>query len=126
MVEVCPPLPNGPREQSIMEKSKPDPIVLKTKKSAISRRNFVRCAATIGAVTATVPLESLLGGQGSVVKASTIDYQPNKRTNDSFIYRRNTAIANKVNIGEVPVNGDRAAFTDFSGVYSKALLHDGL
>jgi hypothetical protein len=101
-------------------------IVSKTEKSRISRRNFVRGAATVAAVTATIPLDSFLGGQGSVAEASTIPYESNKRTNDSFIYRRNTAIANKINIGVLPDNGDGAAFTDFSALYSKALRHDGL
>lgn len=90
----------------------------------LSRRRFVKGAATVAAVTATVPLKPLLGG--SDVDASTIDYEPNKRTNDSFIYRRNTAIANKINIGEVPDNGDLTRFTDFSANHSKVLRHDGL
>jgi hypothetical protein len=68
----------------------------------------------------------LVGGPGSTAEASTIDYEPNKRTNDSFIYRRNTAILNKINIGEVPDNGDLTRFTDFSANYSKVLRHDGL
>src|SRR4030095_9933465 len=37
-----------------------------------------------------------------------------------------TAIANKINIGEVPDNGDLLRFTDFSANYSKALRHDAL
>lgn len=109
-----------------MDKSKMDSPTSKTEKSKLSRRKFVKGAATIAAVTATVPLKPLLGGPGSTAEASSIDYEPNKRTNDSFIYRRNTAIANKINIGEVPDNGDLTRFTDFSGVYSKALRHDGL
>lgn len=98
----------------------------KTEKSRFSRRKFVKGAATIAAVAATVPLKPLLGGPGSTAEASTIDYESNKRTNDSFIYRRNAAIANKINIGEVPDNGDLITFKDFSANYSKALRHDGL
>src|SRR5262245_5272753 len=109
-----------------MDKSKKDSTTSETQKSRFSRRKFVKGAATIAAVTATIPLKPLLGGPGSTAEASTIDYQPNKRTNDSFIYRRNTAIANKINIGEVPDNGDLIHFTDFSANYSKALAHDGL
>src|SRR5207245_3537169 len=44
----------------------------------------------------------------------------------SLNYRTNTAIAENINVGVQPDNGDAAAFTDFSGSYSKALLHDGL
>jgi len=92
----------------------------------MSRRKFVRGAATIAAVSATIPLKPLLGGPGSTAEASSIDYEANKRTNDSFIYRRNVAILNKINIGEVPDNGDLTTFTDFSANFSKALRHDGL
>ena len=107
-----------------MDSHKNDPNTSKPKKSGLSRRRFVKGAATVAAVAATVPLKPLLGGADA--EASTIDYEPNKRTNDSFIYRRNTAIANKINIGEVPDNGDLTRFTDFSGNFSKTLQHDGL
>lgn len=109
-----------------MDKPKNDPTTSKTEKSRLSRRKFVKGAATIAAVTATIPLKPLLGGPGSTAEASTIDYESNKRTNDSFIYRRNVAITNKINIGEVPDNGDLIRFTDFSANYSKALRHDAL
>ena len=109
-----------------MDKPKKDPNTSKTEKSRFSRRRFVKGAATIAAVTATIPLKPLLGGPGSTAEASTIDYEPNKRTNDSFIYRRNVAILNKINIGEVPDNGDLTKFTDFSANYSKTLRHDAL
>jgi hypothetical protein len=109
-----------------MDKPKKDPIISNTEKSRISRRNFVKGAATAAAVTATIPLKPLIGGQGSVAEASTIDYESNKRVNDSFIYRRNTAIANKINVGELPDNLDRTRYTDFSALHSKALRHDAL
>src|SRR5215217_6114805 len=106
--------------------NKKDPNTSKTEKSRFSRRRFVKGAATIAAVAATVPLKPLLGGPGSTAEASTIDYEANKRTNDSFIYRRNTAIADKINIGEVPDNGDLTTFKDFSANFSKTLRHDAL
>src|ERR1700752_302483 len=109
-----------------MDKEKMDPTTSNTRKSRMSRRKFVRGAATIAAVSATIPLKPLLGGPGSTAEASSIDYEANKRTNDSFIYRRNVAILNKINIGEVPDNGDLTTFTDFSANFSKALRHDGL
>ena len=108
-----------------MDRNK-DPNVSKTEKSRVSRRNFVKGAAMMAAASATIPLKPLVGGQGSTAEASSIDYQSNKRTNDSFIYRRNVALANKINIGEVPDNGDLAKFKDFSALYSKALRHDAL
>src|SRR6266545_2476500 len=106
--------------------SKMDPIISKTEKSGISRRNFVRGAATVAAVAATVHLEPFLGGQGSIAEASTIPYESNKRTNDSYLYRRRVAQDNKIDVGVLPDNGDRAKFTDFSALHSKALRHDGL
>src|SRR5688572_12270320 len=109
-----------------MDKPKKDPITSNPEKSKLSRRNFVRGAATAAAITATIPLKPLLGGPGSTAEASTINYEPNKRTNDSFIYRRNTALNNKINVGELPDNGDRTRFTDFSALHSKALRHDAL
>jgi len=109
-----------------MDKSKKDPITFKFEKTNLTRRKFVKGAAMIAAVTASVPLKPLLGGPGATAEASTIDYEPNKRTNDSFIYRRNTAIADKINIGEVPDNGDLITFKDFSANFSKTLRHDAL
>jgi hypothetical protein len=109
-----------------MDKPKKDSNISKTLKPRLSRRNFVKGAATVAAVTATIPLKPLLSGQGSSAQASTIDYEANKRQNDSFIYRRNTAINNKVNVDELPDNGDRARYTDFSALHSKALRHDAL
>ena len=109
-----------------MDKPKKDSNTSKTEKSRFSRRKFVKGAATIAAVTATIPLKPLLGGPGSTAEAASIDYQSNKRTNDSFIYRRNVAQLNKINIGEVPDNGDLLKFTDFSANHSKVLRHDGI
>lgn len=49
-----------------------------------------------------------------------------RRMNDCFEYRRDAAAANRVNVGSQPGNGDIARYTDFSGIYSKGLLHDAL
>ena len=53
-----------------MNKRKKDPIISKTEKSRVSRRNFVKGAATVAAAAATIPLKPLLGGQGSIAEAS--------------------------------------------------------
>src|SRR6266545_3186449 len=90
----------------------------------VSRRSFVKGAATIAAVAVSVPLEPLFAE--SVAEASAIDYNSANRANASFNYRKNMAQAQKINIGGQPDNGDTARFTDFSCSYSKALLHDGL
>lgn len=109
-----------------MEKGKNDPLVSKNGKSNVSRRNFVKGAATLAAAAVTVPLKPLVGGPGSTADASTVPYQSNTRTNDSFLYRRRVAQENKIDIGVVPDNGDRARYKDFSALYSKALPHNGL
>src|SRR5436309_11912654 len=94
--------------------------------ACVSRRNFVKGAATIGAVAATVPLESLLGGRESVAEAASGNSNAANRSNDCFNYRKSMAQAEKINVGTQPDNGDTARFTDFSCSYSKALLHDSL
>jgi hypothetical protein len=109
-----------------MKKEKEDPITPNTGKSQVSRRNFVKGAATLAAAAATVPLKPLLGGTGSTADASTIPYESNKRTNDSFLYRRRVAQENKIDVGVLPDNGDRARYKDFSALHSKALAHNGL
>src|SRR5215510_14339714 len=79
-------------------------------------------AATVAA--ATIPLEPLLGSTGSVATAANDKSSSANRANDSFNYRKSTAQAEKINVGPQPDNGDVTRFTDFSGSYSKALLHD--
>ena len=109
-----------------MKKEKEDPITPNTGKLQVSRRKFVKGAATLAAAAAIVPLKPLLGGPGSTADASTIPYESNKRTNDSFLYRRRVAQENKIDVGLLPDNGDRARYKDFSALHSKALAHNGL
>jgi hypothetical protein len=95
-----------------------------------SRRKFLRqagiaSAASIAAATATIPLEPLLGNKQSIAEAANGNSNSANRMNDCFNYRKNMALAEKINVGLQPDNGDAARFTDFSGSYSKALLHDG-
>jgi hypothetical protein len=92
----------------------------------VSRRNFVKGAATIATVAAAIPLRPLLGGNESDAEASVIDYSSPNRANASFNYRKNMAHAQKINVGGQADNGDAARFTDFSCSYSKGLSHDGL
>jgi len=47
-----------------------------------SRRSFIKAAATVAAVSATIP--KLCGGSGSMTEVSTIDYEPNKDTSFAF------------------------------------------
>jgi hypothetical protein len=90
-----------------------------------NRRQFlggVAAAATLGAIG----LEPLVGGKESEAKASVITYAVDGRADASHHYRINTANAEDIDVPEQADNGDAKRFTDFSGNYSKALLHDGL
>ncbi len=109
-----------------MSSSKQDNTRSESRTSKVSRRSFVKGAATIATVAASVPLQPLLGGKESVAEASVIDYNSSNRANASFNYRKSMAQDQKVNVGGQADNGDAARFTDFSCSFSKALLHDGL
>jgi secreted PhoX family phosphatase len=47
-----------------MKKQRKDPTTSTTEKSQVSRRNFVKGAATLAAAAATVPLKPLLAAPG--------------------------------------------------------------
>jgi hypothetical protein len=94
-----------------------------------SRRKFLGnvSGVAVAAVTAgAIGLEPLLGGKESVADASVVPYSSEGREDKSFKYRVRTANAEKIAVGQQPDNGDATRFTDFSGSYSKASLHDGL
>lgn len=99
----------------------------------VTRRNFVKTAATAAAVAATIPLAPEFGSESFVAQAAPpgngngpANSGAANRANDCFNYRKNMALANKVNIGPQANNGDAATFTDFSCSYSKGLPHDYL
>jgi len=94
-----------------------------------SRRKFLGnvSGVAVAAVTASaIGLEPLLGGNESVAEASVVTYNSETREDASLNYRTNTAHAEHIDVGVQPDNGDATRFTDFSGSYSKASLHDGL
>ena len=94
-----------------------------------SRRRFLGnvSGVAVAAVTAgAVGLEPILGGKESVADASVVPYSSEGREDKSFNYRVRTANAERINVGQQPDNGDATRFTDFSGSYSKASLHDAL
>ena len=94
-----------------------------------SRRKFLGnvSGVAVAAVTAgAIGLEPILGGKESVADASVVPYSSEGREDKSFNYRVRTANAERINVGQQPDNGDATRFTDFSGSYSKASLHDAL
>lgn len=92
----------------------------------VSRRQFVAGGAAAAAAVVAIPLQPVLGGKESALEASVVPYNAATRTAASLNYRMATARAERINVGVQPDNGDSEKFTDCSGNYSKALLHDSL
>ncbi len=94
-----------------------------------SRRKFlggVSGAAVAAATAGAIGLQPLFGGKESAAEASIVPYNSETREDASLSYRTNTANAEHIDVGVQPDNGDATTFTDFSGSYSKASLHDAL
>lgn len=93
-----------------------------------TRRSFItRIGGTTAVVLAAgITLEPLFEGKHGQAEASVVRYGAGARTNASFEYRKNTAEAERIDVGELPDNGDSHRFTDYSGNWSKCLGHDGL
>src|SRR5271165_2897079 len=93
-----------------------------------SRRSFLGTVggATAAALAVGIPLEPLFEGKHGQAEASVVPYGSSGRTNASWQYRDSTADAEKIDVGELPDNGDSQRFTDFSGNWSKCLKHDYL
>ena len=97
-------------------------------KADASRRSFLGTVggATAAALAVGIPLEPVFEGKHGEAEASVVQYKPSTRTNNSFNYRKSTAQAEKIDVGELPDNGDSQRFNDFSGSWSKCLKHDYL
>jgi hypothetical protein len=94
-----------------------------------NRRKFLGKVGGLSAaaiVTKAVSLPALAGLTATTAEASVADYQSSTRANDSFKYRKATAQDEKINVPQQADNGDAARYTDFSGLYSKGLLHNNL
>ena len=93
-----------------------------------SRRSFLGKVggATAVALAAGIPLEPVFEGKHGEAEASVVPYRSNRRTNNSWQYRRDTAQAEKIDVGQLPDNGDLQRFTDYSGNWSKCLQHNVL
>ena len=83
-------------------------------------------AAAIALAAACVPLEPLVEIKRSTADAAVVPYNEGDRAADSTQIRTKAAFAEHINVGVQPDNGDAESFTDFSGSYSKASLHDAL
>jgi hypothetical protein len=94
-----------------------------------SRRKFMGKIGGVAAAAVTasaIGLPPILGGKESQAEASVISYSDTTRASASLNYRENTALAENIDIGVLPDNGDATQFTDHSGSWSKVLLHDSI
>jgi hypothetical protein len=96
-----------------------------TESEGVSRRRFI---GSLGVAVSAIGAAPLIGGKAaSASAAAPADGSGSPgRMNSCFAYRRDAAIASRVNNGSQSGNGDLARYTDYSGVYSKGLLHDAL
>src|SRR5215469_9581245 len=88
----------------------------------VSRRGFVGAGAM---AAAAIPLRPIVGGMESDLDAAVVP-DKGKRAEACLSYRIQTAREERTGSLAQPDNGDAERFTDFSGSYSKALLHDAL
>jgi hypothetical protein len=119
---------NGDAKKPNVIPVNPEPSTA-TKPKGPNRRQFlggVRSLAAAAATVGAIGLEPLVGGIESAAEASIVCYPPDKRADESFRYRTETARAERIIVREQPDNGDSKRFTDFSGNFSKTLAHDGL
>ncbi len=78
------------------------------------------------ALAVGIPLEPLFEGKHGQAEASVVNYGSSSRAGASYTYRKTTAQNDDIDIGKLPDNGDDSRFTDYSGLWSKCLKHDGL
>lgn len=93
------------------------------------RRGFLGTLGKAGiaaAAAGALGVEPLIGGKRSAVQASVVPYISGPRALAAYQYRVDMAVANKIFVRPQADNGDLARYSDFSGLYSKALLHDSL
>ncbi len=92
--------------------------------NGVSRRRFL---GSVGAAVGAIGAAPLLGGSESTAEAASIVKGSDGpgRMNVCFAYRRDAAINSRVNVQQSG-NGDVSKYSDYSGIYSKGLLHDAL
>ncbi|CAN5472360.1 vanadium-dependent haloperoxidase [soil metagenome] len=111
------------------EKNNEEKISRSVENKQPNRRAFLGHLTKAGIVAATIGaigVKPFLGGIDSVVQASFAGYNSDGRATKSFRYRRRTARAERIDVGVQADNGDKARYSDFSGLHSKALLHNSL
>ncbi len=101
--------------------------------SKVSRRKFfgkLGTAAVGAAAVGTLGIPSSAFGQKAADDLEQRDEDDhdhgNDRVNDAYDYRKDMAKAERIDVGSQRGNGDDRRYTDFSGNYSKGLLHSSL
>ena len=69
---------------------------------------------------------NVLGGKQANAEASVVPYNADTRVEASFDLQMDAGLADRIDLGIQPYDADTERFTDFSGNYSKALMHDAL
>ena len=124
----CSKHPLVPNAHDILHTNEKDPTPSRAKRTVDgSKRSFLGtvCGAT-AAVAVGIPLAPFFEGKHGEAEASVVQYGADARTAASFAYREDIALAEKINVGELPDNGDGDRFTDYSAYWSKSLKHDAL
>lgn len=94
--------------------------------SRMDRRGLARRVFGAAAFLPLRPLFGATAGASESPSSAIPGYNPTKRMAACFRYRSSMARNESINAGVQADNGDSRKFTDFSGIYSKALLHDSL
>jgi len=93
------------------------------------RRGFLKTlgkAAVVGTAAAgALSAQPSAFGQGASSGKSDDGEHGNSRMNDAFNYRKEMALSERISVDQQG-NGDESRYSDFSGNYSKGLLHDNL
>src|SRR5205823_1953975 len=92
------------------------------------RRSFLGKVggATAAVLAVGIPLEPFIEGKRGEAEASVVHYGAGVRMSDCYAFRVDTAQDEKINVGELPDNGDADRFTDYSALWSKSLKHDAV
>jgi hypothetical protein len=100
-------------------------ITPREESEGVSRRKFI---GSLGAAVGAIGAVPLVGGSDALAApvAAAKGSEGPGRMNECFAYRRDAAIGSRVNVGVQTGNGDQSRYADYSGIYSKGLLHDAL
>jgi hypothetical protein len=99
---------NGDAKKPNVIPVNPEPSTA-TKPKGPNRRQLLGGVSSLAAAAATVGaigLEPLVGGTESAAEASIVCYPADKRSEESFRYRTETARAERISVREQPDNGD--------------------